>query len=229
MKISTRFLTIAALATTAGCTLQAAQAGMILAGVQNQDDVPVVGSVDRVNTGSTGFLYFAQGFSFGQSSTLDTVNILGRSPEGNDVTLFITDSLGVENAEGALGGGSILFQQTYNIDPANTGPNSSDIIWHSFDIGGLNLAGGSEYFLILSSVETAGFEIRRIDESLTSGLTTRSAVVVPGGDSFFNASWIDLGSSETLATQFVSNVVPAPGSIALMGMSGLLLLGRRRG
>lgn len=209
----------------AGALVGSTNASMIVAGFQDKDLVPIDGPNDRANISppQQSALFRAQGFTVTDSISLDSVSILANSPnpQGNTVSLFITDGLG--SAEGA--GNQILFQQTYTISSADAGGN----LWHSFDLG-VVLPGAGEYFLVVGANDAQGFEVRRLSQENSVGLTIRGGLFEdindPPDPNSSDAFFFDDGN--VLAMQFFGSAIPAPGSFALIGLSGLILAGRRR-
>lgn len=209
---------IAAVALTVIGSASAARAGMFFAGVNNQSDVPVTGSTVTSFDLPQGPVLRAQGFTVSQPMTLDAVEILGQSMSG-DITLHITDGLPL--AEGTP---SVLFSQTFSI--ADTGVT----MWHSFNLGAVNLGSAGEFYLVIESTGT-GFTTRRADAIVTTALTQRAGVLAPGGD-FLAVSWTP-ESTDGLAIRLFGTAggppaIPGPGSLALLGLTGVFAGVRRR-
>lgn len=195
-----------------------ANAGFVLAGFTSTELISPTGSTDRANTASNGnAAYRAQMFNVPDAVSLDTVSILADSPTGDNVTLWIADSLGA--------GANVYFNQTFSVTPDAGGVAS----WHSFDVSAaLDLPNAGQYYLIVGSSGAQGFKIRRTSEEGSIQLGTRSAAVVASGNPLFGATWAGFDDGNVLAVQITGGVIPAPGSIALAGLSGLVLISRRK-
>jgi hypothetical protein len=225
MKMST----CALLCTISAAIVGSANAGIIntgifVAGIQDVDKplFSAAGTTDRANLASSGAVKRSQGFSVTSPIVLDSVSILaesvmtGAQTMGDTVTLYITNGLG-----GA--GDSVLFSQTYDVTADAAGAPT----WHSFNLG-VVLDTPGEYFLVIGSNGAMGFKVRQVGPTNTSGLSGRGFLQSPAGDPVAdNSGWFFFGSN-VLATQFYGSAIPAPGSLALVAVSGLLIVPRRK-
>lgn len=224
MKTWKQFAGVAVAVTAVGAGASNASAELFLAGIQQKESVTPAGALDRAAAASNGHVLWSQGFVVTGASILDRLEILGNSPAGSDVTLMITD---------ARDGGSapnVFFEGTFAIDAGDIG----DRMWHSFNLDGVELDSAGEYFLIIRSNTTSGFETRKVDAANGVGLTSHAGVLSQSPDTFYNDSWTTFNNT-VLAIQFFGSeggtgdpTVPTPGAIALFGLAGIAALRRRR-
>lgn len=194
-----------------------AEAGFIVAGFSSTELIPSTGPTDRANTSVSGnSVYRVQTFNTSDAVSIDTVSILADSPAGNDVTLWITDGLG--------GGDNILYTGTFGTSTDAGGVAS----WHNFELSGADLGPAGQYFLVIGSSGTDGFKIRRTSQEGSIQLGDRGVSVIDQSDPIMGADYVFFSDGDVLAVQLTGSLIPAPGAIALAGLSGIVLVGRRR-
>lgn len=205
----------------------AADAGMIntvlLAGTV---DHPDFGTVQRARTTTSGQVTaLVQRFTLTEDSTVESVSLFGASTNGSSVSVYILSSLGPDATESSIN--MALLNADVDINPAvgNTIPS----IFHTFDVPDTAFAAG-EYFLIVTSDDPNGFLWQRVVPTEAVNAGTGGLAVFPSSQNFYNQNFSTLAApNDTFGFQIEGTVIPAPGSLALMGLSGMLLLLRRRG
>ncbi|RMH28704.1 MAG: PEP-CTERM sorting domain-containing protein [Planctomycetota bacterium] len=217
--MSTRTIVVPAAAIgLAALASSGAQAGMFFAGVNNQGDVPLVGSSVTSLEIPQGPVLRAQGFTVDGPMTLEAIEILGNSMSG-DITIHITDGLPL--AEGVF---NVLLSETFSIGTTGT------TMWHSFDLTDTLLGAPGEYFVAIES-SGSGFTTRRADTSVTTNLTQRAGVLAPGGN-FLSVAWTPESTDQLAVRLFGTGgggpPIPSPGSLALLGVSAAFAGARRR-
>lgn len=213
-----RSILASTVALTAGIAVaDQAQAGFVLAGFTSTELIDPVGPTDRANTAPNGNMAIrTQMFNVSGPASLENVSIFAESPTGDSVSLWISDGLGA--------GSNILYNDTFSVSPDAGGVAS----WHNFDVSGAMLPDAGQYFVLIGSNGPQGFEIRRTSEEGSVQLGTRAAGVIAPGDPLLGANYFTFEDGQVLAVQITGSIIPAPGSIALAGLSGLILIGRRK-
>lgn len=213
MKI--RSYAVASVALATALAAGTANAGMI-AGVSVLDVVPAPG-VDRANTFNGNMTLRGQAFTTTSAVAIQSISFLANSPDGDDVTLYITDGLGESS--------SILYQGTFAVSE-DAGTSSS---WHTFELTDAILSQAGQYYLVVSSDGAGGFRMNKTNIEGSVGFGERVFSLLPEGSDFLGEEFAYFADGNVLIAQINGTVIPSPGAIALAGMSGLLLARRRRG
>lgn len=217
MKIRSSYA-VASVALAMALAAGSAEAGIMLAGTQT---APPFGTKVTVKTTNTNLATVAvQQFSLGADSVVQSIQLYGFSGNGSDINVYIAEALGPDATESNINGIAIDSP----ID-ANAGLAS----YHLVDIADMALAAG-QYYLVVTSSDSSGFEWRRVNQDgAVNGGVGGSATFNAAGN-FVNQSYSNLtGTNNSFGFQVFGTPIPAPGAIALAGMSGLLMARRRRG
>ena len=220
MKMRMRFVSAGVVSALIGC-VGSAHAGVMLAGTT---DTPLFGAGQDANTTALGNVSaLVQEFTLAEASTIKSVDLYGFSM-GSPIDVFLLDALG----PGAM--------ETDILASTLAAPVDSDAVFASFHnvvLPDTSVDAGT-FYLVITSSDVTGFKWRQVNPSGGTGVGVGATATFPVAQQFFNQTFTPLVSSTLNAFGFSINgvtggpSVPSPGSIALFGVSGVLLAGRRR-
>ena len=199
-------LGVVACATAAGVVFAAEQASAVII-VDTMDGTsfsPRETTLGNTTTAQQSAL--VQGFTITDASVLNTAAIRGYS-QGADVTIAITSMIGPGST--AM---NVLFDQVFTTVADTIGASI-----RSFDLGALALGAGDYYFVVMSS-DSTGFEWSKVSRSGSIGVNDRGASTFPSASSWYAQQYaFETAESSLIFTlEIDGSVVPAPGGAALL-------------